>query len=313
MSWLKYLKSNETVSSSTVNSNYSYPYCKRVIQAFTPRDDLEVGFWLFCNIKDLNINIYKSSTIQNVEDQTSYIVTYEILDEIIPVKTVINGDYIYFQVAEKHNAAVEVPGSYCIYYSTPNIRKLNPVDNGGIDDYQISLSGLSNPYYGSYSEVDQSDYLVDLSSDSSYNFSFINSTKDWEQGLSSKPGAKLYINFSGPKFSLNGSKGADYGKFKIKFTALETSKSQSYTALDWQIIDCFSSSSLEAIELFSKEDFEERDYVAELEVMYEKNILSRGNNIKVDSYSFSYNVYLEVGDELLNQVDNVFVKIAGVR
>lgn len=313
MSWLKYLKSSEIIDSITENVNYSYPYCKRVIKRFAPRDTLEAGFWLFANIQDLNINTYKSSNIEDVEDPTSYIVTYEKADSITPVKTVINGNYIYFQVAETHSAAVETSGVYCVYYSTPNIRKLNSVNNGGVVAYQVSLSESSNPYYASYSEVSQDEYLVDLYSSSSYNFSFINSTKDWDKGSSSKPGSKLYINFSGPKFALYGSKGVDYGNFKIKITALQNANSQSYTALDWQVVDCFSSSQLDNVELFSKQDFEERDYVAELEVMYEKNTISRGNNIKIDSYSFSYNVYLEVGQELINQVNNVFVKITGVR
>jgi hypothetical protein len=62
-----------------------------------------------------------------------------------------------------------------------------------------------NPYYGFYSEVSVDQYEVDLNSSSSYNFSFINSMTDWDNGLSNKPGSKLYMNFSGPKFTLYGS------------------------------------------------------------------------------------------------------------
>ncbi len=140
MTWFKYFKSDQTINSATPNYNYSYPYLKRSIAKFTPRDTLSVGFWLFANIKDLNINTYKNSTLQTLEDTNSYVVVYEKGATFIPVKTVIDGDYIYFQTAEEHVVATEIQGSYFIYYSTPNLRKLNEVDNAGIEDYQINLA-----------------------------------------------------------------------------------------------------------------------------------------------------------------------------
>jgi len=312
MAWFKYFKLDQSISSATPNYSYSYPYCKRAISKFTPRDTLSADFWLFANIKDLNINTYKSSTLETLEDANSYVVVYEKGITFNPVKTVINGDYIYFETAEEHTAVNEIQGSYFVYYATPNLRKLNEVDNAGTNDYQVNLSP-PNPYCGLYSEVSTDQYEVNLNSDSSYNFSFINSMTDWDNGLSNKPGSKLYINFSGPKFTLYGSKGINYGKFRIKFTALQNAETPAVLALDWQTIDCFSSSFSDNIELFSKLDFEEKDHVAELEVLYEKNIGSRGNNIKISKYSFSYNLYLKVGTELINQIDNSFTKIGGLR
>lgn len=140
MTWFKYFKSDQTINSATPNYNYSYPYLKRSIAKFTPRDTLSVGFWLFANIKDLNINTYKNSTLQTLEDTNSYVVVYEKGATFIPVKTVIDSDYIYFQTAEEHVIATEIQGSYFIYYSTPNLRKLNEVDNAGTEDYQVNLA-----------------------------------------------------------------------------------------------------------------------------------------------------------------------------
>lgn len=140
MAWFKYFKSDQNINSATPNYNYSYPYCKRSISKFTPRDTLATGFWLFANIKDLNINIYKSPTLQTLEDANSYVVVYEKGVTSIPVKTVIDGDYIYFQTAEEHIAGDEIVGAYAIYYSTPNVRKINEVDNAGTDDYQVNLA-----------------------------------------------------------------------------------------------------------------------------------------------------------------------------
>lgn len=172
----------------------------------------------------------------------------------------------------------------------------------------------SNPYYGFYSNVDTDQYLVDLNSDSSYNFSFINAVTNWENGLSNKPNSKIYMNFTGPKFTLYGTKGPDYGKFRIKFTALSKDiNTANYLALDWQTIDLFSSTYKNNEVLFTKTDFEEKDYFAELETLSSKNILSTGNNVQISSYSFSYNLYLEIGKEQINQSNNTFTLIGGVR
>ena len=172
----------------------------------------------------------------------------------------------------------------------------------------------SNPYYEFYSNVNTDQYLVDLNSDSSYNFSFINPMTDWNNGLSTKPASKLYMNFTGPKFTLFGTKGPNYGKFRIKFTALSDNvNTNNSLALDWQTIDSFARTYSDNQQLFVKADFEERDYFVEIETLYDKNVLSNGNNIKITSYSFSYNMYLTIGNEIVNQSNNTFTLIGGIR
>jgi hypothetical protein len=140
MAWFKYLKSTESINSSTTNSSYSYPYCKRFIGRFTPRDTLEANTWIFASILDININTYKDTSLEDQTDETSYIVTYEKGDNVHPVETVIEGDFIYFKTYELHTAAEEITGQYAVYYNTPNLRKLNEVDNAGTDDYQVNLA-----------------------------------------------------------------------------------------------------------------------------------------------------------------------------
>ena len=140
MAWFRYFKSNETISSATPNYNYSYPYCKRFINRFTPRDTLEIDTWIFANISDININKYKNISLQDETDQTSYVVTYEKGENVYPVETVIESNYLYFKTYEKHTAAEEIIGQYAIYYNTPNLRKINEVDNGGVEDYQVNLA-----------------------------------------------------------------------------------------------------------------------------------------------------------------------------
>jgi hypothetical protein len=312
MAWFKYLKSTENVNSFTANTAYSYPYCKRFIGRFTPRDTINSGTWIFANVSDVNINIYKDTSLENQTDETSYIVIYEKGDNVYPVETVIEGDYIYFKTYELHTAAEEITGEYAVYYNTPNLRKINTVNNGGTTGYRVD--SVSNPFYANYSSVNTGQYLVNLDSDSSYNFSFINPMTDWDNGLSSKSTSKLYMNFTGPKFTLYGAKGPNYGKFRIKFTALSDNiNTINSLALDWQVIDCFSRTFQDNQILFNKTDFEERDYFVELETLYDKNVLSNGNNIKITSYSFSYNLYLKIKNELVNQSNNSFTVIGGIR
>jgi len=140
MAWFKYFKSTENINSTTANTAYSYPYCKRFIGRFTPRDTISSGTWIFANISDININTYKDTSLEDQTDETSYIVTYEKGDNVYPVETVIEGDYIYFKTYEIHTAAEEIVGQYAAYYNTPNLRKLNEVDNAGTDDYQVNLA-----------------------------------------------------------------------------------------------------------------------------------------------------------------------------
>ena len=140
MAWFKYFKSTENLDLATPNIAYSYPYCKRFIGRFTPRDTINSGTWIFANISDVNINTYKDTSLEDQTDEASYIVTYEKGDNVYPVQTVIEGDYIYFKTHELHTAAEEITGQYAVYYNTPNLRKLNEVDNAGIDDYQVNLA-----------------------------------------------------------------------------------------------------------------------------------------------------------------------------
>lgn len=140
MAWFKYFKSTESIDSATPNYNYSYPYCKRFIDRFTPRDTIANGTWIFANISDVNINTYKDTSLDNQTDDTSYLVVYEKGQNIYPVETVIEGNYLYFKTYESHTAAEEIVGQYAIYYNTPNLRKVNQVDNAGTDDYQVNLA-----------------------------------------------------------------------------------------------------------------------------------------------------------------------------
>lgn len=312
MTWFKYFKSSESISSSVANSNYSYAFCKRFINNFTPRDTLSENFWLFVNIENISINTYQTSSLESSSDDHSYIVVYEKENTFTPVKTVIEDNYLYFQTAEEHTGQEEITGRYAIYYSTPNLRKIKSVNNGGQTDYQINLSEY--PFFIEYNEVSTSSYEVTLDSISSYNFSFINSFKDWDNGATEKPGSKAYVSFTGPSIYIYGGKSTLGGKFKVKVTGLPDKNYNSSTVeVEDYIVDTYSSVDQSNVILYQNTSLQERDYIIEIENLYDKNLLSSGNKLELSKYAFKYNLYLSLNKELINQLNNTFTLIAGVR
>lgn len=312
MPWFRYLKGTESLGINSPNTNYSYPYLKRQINKFTPKDTLQSGTWLFLDISTLDIDTYLNGELDKIVDSSSYIVVYEHPtndNDFTPVKTIINNGVLYFQTATTHQANTEIEKQYCIYYQTPNIRYIKSVNNGGVSDYQI-VDPSTAMYDVNFSEVDLTSFNVDIFSNSFYNFSFING---WRDGISIVDNAKLFLTFSGPSLELYGTKGPSYGKLKLKIIGLPNNEFPTNSIdLDWTEIDCYQNTLVENVLLFSTNELLYRDYNLELEVLNSKNILSSSNSIKISSYSFSYNPYLQIGNEFLT--DSVaYVKIGGFR
>lgn len=164
----------------------------------------------------------------------------------------------------------------------------------------VGISDL-NKYYATYSDVEFTDFYVDINSTSSYNFSFVDLENSWKNGESFKPSSKLYITFSGPKFILYGSKGPDFGKFKFKITGFQNTEFVvTQDEIDWQIIDCYNEVQMSNTILYENYDLNLRDYVLELQVLDDKNIKSKNNRIKINQYMFAYNVYARINSEQIS-------------
>ena len=82
--------------------------------------------------------------------------------------------------------------------------------------------------------------------------------------------------------------------------------------LDWTTVDCYNSALQQNVLLYENNDLNYRDYSLELQTIADKNIISSGNNIKISSYSFSYNLYLTIDKEQISD-QAVFVSIGGIR
>jgi hypothetical protein len=305
MTWFKYFKQGES-------TNYSYPFIKRIINKFTPNDTISKNTWLFADVTDLEIEKYYNSSLDLLNDNSSYLVVYETVgsdSDMVPVNNVIHNNTLYFQAAEDHEGNVETLKQYSIYYKTPNLRYIKKYNT---EDYQITSSSEAE-FNSLFSEVDLTSYEVSAGSESSYNFSFINPNLDWNNGLSSNPGSKLYLTFTGPSIQIYGNKGPDYGKFKLKLTGLQNAEFPNMALeLDWTIVDCYNTTLQENVILYENNDLNYRDYNLELQTITDKNIVSSGNNIKISSYSFSYNLYLTIDKEQISD-QAVFVSISGIR
>jgi len=305
MTWFKYFKEGESTT-------YSYPLIKRTINKFTPNDKILKDTWLFIDITDLEIQKYYNSSLDLLNDDSSYLVVYETIGSdsgMVPVNNIIHNDTLYFQSAEDHEADIETISQYSVYYKTPNLRYIKLLNS---ENYQVT-SAEQAQFNSLFTEVDITDYDVDAGSQSSYNFSFINPNLDWNNGLSSNPGSKLYLTFTGPSIQIYGNKGPDYGKFKLKLTGLQNVEFPNMALeLDWTVVDCYNTTLQENVILYENNDLNYRDYNLELQTITDKNIISSGNNIKISSYSFSYNLYLTISkEEISNQA--VFVSIGGIR
>lgn len=305
MTWFKYFKQGES-------STYSYPLIKRTINKFTPNDKILKDTWLFIDVTDLEIQKYYNSSLNLLDDDSSYLVVYEIIGSysgMVPVNNIINNNILYFQAAEDHEAGVETISQYSIYYKTPNLRYIKLLDS---ENYQVTSEEQAQ-FNSLFSEVDITDYDVVAGSESSYNFSFINPNLDWDNGLASNPGSKLYLTFTGPSIQIYGAKGPDYGKFKFKLTGLQNAQFPNMELeLDWTTVDCYNSAFQENVLLYENNNLNYRDYNLELQTVADKNILSSGNNVKISSYSFSYNLYLTINKEQISD-QAVFVSIGGIR
>lgn len=322
MTWFSYKKQGET--------SFSYPYVKRKISKFTPMDIIAEGTWLFVDVSDLDIDQKVNAQLVKTTDASAYVVVYESSIEsstsvlsyedgttgesnfFLPVESVVNNNVLYFKAAEDHLSNEEITFTYAVYYHTPNLRYIAPVESVDSFYYQVTTSAAA-PFDSSFSSVDRSSFEVTLDSTTYYNFSFVNQAFDWDSGLSSTAGAKAYLSFTGPLIELYCSKGPDFGKFRLKIISTGNDATpNSIVNVDWTVIDLYSSSYQENVLVYSIDNLRDGNCSLEIEVLAGKNTLSSGNKVKLNSYQFSYNVELTLGSEELTE-QTTFVSLGSLR
>ena len=192
MSWFSYKKVAGGID--------YYPYVRRSINTFTPKDDILQDTWLFIDVSNLDISSKLDSSLTVIDDQSSYLVVYEPLlgiDSSIgsPVSSVLHNGILYFKAAEDHIAGSQISKQYVIYCKSPNVRYMKSATYSG-QNYFEQTTDLLGQYNPPFSAVDISSFEVFPTSTYSYNFSFVNSGTSWRNSSSSIPGAKCYMTVS---------------------------------------------------------------------------------------------------------------------
>ena len=301
MIWFKYLKSNQGTSSDQENTNYSYPQVKRKIERFKPSIDIAQNAWLSVDVTDLGIDSYLTDSLDEAVDATSYLVVYENtlrVDDFTPVVTKIYDNVVYFKAAENHESGVFIKKQYSLYYKTPGLQNINPVTNGQTTSYKISDS--NNPYNPGSITDSVTSYTINVGDSGYYNFSFINSGIDWENGESNNLDSKVYINFLGPKITVNGSKGPSHGKLSYRIKPVNQKDSTYVVVDDYYVVDCYSTDQSSNIELFSVSNLKKEEYVLEIIVSGEKHPNASDSKIKLSNFVFDFDLGLEISKEYLS-------------
>lgn len=315
MAWFSYLQSTDNLLPSTVS-----PSLRREINFDNLENSLFENEIVAVKLNNVKVNTKLSTELDIIEDNDSYIVIYEDFsneDFFIATKSRVVDDYIYFKVIEDLNKDNISSKKYSIYYGLNNLKYLNELSQYSYQ--QATTEDIAEAVDGDYYDLAPSDvplayYEVTKSSEKSFQLALYDDGNSWSENKSTKPGAKAFGIFDGPNLYILGSKGTDFGKFRIRiFEVLEDGTVTKTTPIDWQEVDCFSYNSSSNQILFQTEEFlEYKRYMFEIEVISEKNLSSTSNAVEISKYKFipNYKIYIE--PEELNP-DASFIRIGGIR
>lgn len=276
--------------------------------------NIDAGEQVYADLQNKVLNKKVSSNLEEQTDDYSYLVVYEDNtdeDFFVPVKSKIVDNLVYFETFEKIEKDSISDRYYAIYYGVKNIKYVQKTtDNQNNEIYVIPDNPTSSNYH--IQSIDNYPYIANENSEL-YSLAYYNSGTDWIDGVSKKIGAKAFGFFEGPRLKIIGSKGKQYGTFRIRiFAFLDDETISPSTSLDWTEIDCYSGSELANQVLFEKQDLSYDKYIFEIETLPTKNISSDRFDVKIDSYMFSPDYGLIISGQNIN-LNVAFVTIAGVR
>lgn len=257
------------------------------------------------------------------------------IDAATPVVSKVVNNILYFKAAKNHEPDVLPSGYYSLYYGSNYIKYIHatPVISDSLKSYELirypqnqideieSSPGYSIYYSATPPSINLYDTQIAKSSTGYYRLAYFNDGIDWINNLSKKVGSKITGTFSGPNLRIYGNIGPGYGKCRIRIITSDKKisntmeKFESNTTenieLDWYEIDCYSTEEKNTI-IFQKNDLKYFDYILEIEVIEDKNILSTSNQILINKISFLKNLNLSFGNQNLNP-DLSFKSIGGIR
>lgn len=289
---------------------------------------------MFVDLQDNEINYLYDADLSKVEQDHSYVMVYEDLidsSNATPVSTIVLNNIVYFKSAKEHAIGPGNSVNYNLYYGRDYIKYIKPTSyyNYDIDEtvysyIQYDQSTISYYLTGNNSQdnailsatpsdVNLYQDVVNKNSSENYTLTFFNDGVDWVDNKSTKAETKVIGNFNGPIFKLIGNIGPDYGMFKYRISTKSNSNQQiEQVVVDWTDVDCYFSSGLLESELLDISNLGYEEYIIEIETLYDKNVLSYGNNILIKEIQFLKNYNISLGEELINP-DLSFISIGGVK
>lgn len=301
MSWFRYYKDESSAS-------YSYPFNRRKIKRFKPKDDILKDSWLFVDVSNYSIGLKSSSSFQEESDPYSYLVVYQDLignNSFTPVKTVIVGNLLYFQAAEDHVAESFTRLNYVVYYNTPNIRTIYSYD----EDFVLDATYGQSEFLSSADDVNDNLFNIDLGYQGYYNFSFDGS--GWSNGTTKQNGSSALLTFSGPSIRLFGNTSPKGKSFRYKIIPVDLD-TENLAVYNEYVVDTYSSSFVKDQLLIQQTNLSYKDYRLEIYVIDSINSKSSNVDVSLSSYSFSYNVYAILDEEEYDSSISFFL-IGGAR
>ena len=314
MSWFSVY--NSTLNVQTQEYEYSSVNIplKRIINLNNLPKAISAGEQIYIDLKDKYINKYINTSVQETTDTTSYLVVYEDYSDdqyFVPIASRVSTENIlYFTAHEDIEKNIFTNKYYAIYYGLSNLKYIySTVDENNNTIYVRDAEGAV-----AFDLNVISDYTFSAtSSTEDYSLAFHNSGVDWVDGKSQKFGAKAFGVFDGPKFKLIGSKGRQYGKFKINiYSYNDQNVISSVPVVDSFEIDCYQTTEQSNQILYEKTNLDYKKYIFEIETLFEKNIMSSSNDILIEGYMFTPNYQLAYETEIINP-NLSFIKVSGVR
>lgn len=286
---------------------------------------------MFVDIKNNEINYVHNVNLSRTQQDHSYIVVYEDSlasknDAATPVVTKIVDNNLFFKAAKNHEAGRLPNGTYSLYYGSDYIKYISatPITSNSSTSYeyvkktsseinQLESSPGYSPYYSATPpSINLYSTEINKNSIGYYKLAYFNDGIDWVDGISKKINSKLVANFSGPNIKVYGAVGPGYGKCRIRITTKNQSSDEvEDIVLDWYEIDCYSTQERQIV-IFEKNNLDYLEYILELEVIADKNILSTSNEIYVNKITFLRNFHFSLGNQILNP-NLIFKSIGGLR
>lgn len=307
MAWFNYYTDGTLATSIT-------PPVRRPIIFPALSDNLKTGDWIHCPLRDLNIGqVYYNSggLISASFDQDAFVVVYETSTTKTPTYSFIDSEEnLYFKSLTDVNYGSKPDGAYYIYYHSDNsqyiqlssgnyIRTANP----GGSNFMATASGSGVNVVDYYSHVVNKNSTIRLSQ-----ISYFGDSSIWQDGKTSKSGAKVLGTFDGPRLKIFGDKGPDKGKINIKIIKTSATSSGQSVVYTQKNIDMYSVNQVLDTEIFSLNMKTNtsvdnlnsyNDYYGtfsfEIELLSEKNQSSANTGMSITKYSYSknYNLYFD--------------------